>query len=293
MVSNASIDVVTTASPYKERRTALDLGVDYVYRDARITLGTSSSKEPDYLAKGLSLDVAQEVFGGMTTVNLGFSRGHDDVGKKGEPGYFDAATHWRYRLGLTQVLTPRWLASFNWEAVADDGYLGSPYRAAIVFGTTVPERNPRTRSSRSVKVGVQGEVGARTAVRAEYRVFWDTWDIHAKTFELGASRAFGAAWMGDAYLRSYTQTSALFYRDFATSETAYVSRNRQLSSYRALGLGGKASYTVAQSPGRYEVKLNGSFERTHFKFNDFTDVRSGKLYSYDANVLQVFVTGTF
>jgi len=48
MVSNASIDVVTTASPYKENRSEETLGLDYVYRDASITLSGSNSSEPDY-----------------------------------------------------------------------------------------------------------------------------------------------------------------------------------------------------------------------------------------------------
>jgi hypothetical protein len=33
MVSNASIDVVTTASPFDERRTEFGLGLEYTYRD--------------------------------------------------------------------------------------------------------------------------------------------------------------------------------------------------------------------------------------------------------------------
>src|SRR5450631_1186033 len=48
MVSNASIDVVTTASPYREQRDERALGLDYVYRDALINVNASSSKEPDY-----------------------------------------------------------------------------------------------------------------------------------------------------------------------------------------------------------------------------------------------------
>ena len=36
-VSNASIDVVTTASPYHEARHEFGLSADYVYRDAQIT----------------------------------------------------------------------------------------------------------------------------------------------------------------------------------------------------------------------------------------------------------------
>lgn len=291
-VSNASIDVVTTASPYKENRREYGFGVDYVVRDSTMTLGLTSSKEPDYTADYLSLDVAQEVFGGMSTVNLGFTRGADKVGKKGI-GFFDTATHWKYRLGVTQILTPSWLASANFEAVSDDGFLGSPYRVARVFGATVPERNPRTRTGRAMKFRVIGDLGSRNAVRAEYRYYWDTWAIRAHTVEFGYSRYFGDAWLADASLRYNTQKAALFYSDNASVETVYVSRNRQLGTYNTLGLGGKLSYSMGKLQGRYDVKLNGSYERVRFKYSDFTDVRTGKAYSFDADVLQLFVSATF
>ena len=291
-VSNASIDVVTTASPYKENRSEYGFGLDYAVRDSIVTLALTSSKEPDYTADNTSIDVAQEVFGGMSTVSLGFSRGVDKVGKK-DIGFFDTATHWKYRLGLTQILTPTWLMSANFEALSDDGYLGSPYRVARVFGATVPERNPRTRTGRAVKFRVIGDVGSRSAVRAEYRYYWDTWAIRAHTVEFGYSRYFGDAWLVDASLRYNTQQHALFYSDNATLETTYVSRNRQLGTFNSLGLGGKVSYTAARVQGKYEVKLNGSYERVRFKYSDFTDIRTGSAYSFDANVLQLFVSATF
>jgi Protein of unknown function (DUF3570) len=293
MVSNASIDVVTTASPYKEKRTAYDLGADFVVRDALVSIGAYQSKEPDYLASSANLDISQEVFGGMTTVALGYSRGSDKVGKRNTIGYFDEARHWQYRLGLTQILTSRWLASANFEAISDDGYLGNPYRAARVFGAAVPERNPRTRSSRAVKLRVVGDLGNRDAVRAEIRHYWDTWDIRANTAELGYSRYFGDLWLADALVRVNSQKRALFYSDNATSESLYVSRNRQLGSYDNLSLGAKLAYTAAKVPGRYEVKLNGSWEMVRFKYSDFTDVRSGKPYSFVGNIVQLYVSATY
>ena len=78
-VSNASIDVVTTASPYHEIRHEFGLGADYVYRDAQITVGLTTSHEPDYTANAGNLDFTQEVFAGMTTISLGFTRGADTV----------------------------------------------------------------------------------------------------------------------------------------------------------------------------------------------------------------------
>ena len=292
-VSNASIDVVTTASPYRERRTAYDFGMDYAYRDALMSLSLSHSVEPDYTANAAGLDVSQEVFGGMTTVSMGFTRGSDDVLKHGDPGFADRVTHWQYRFGVTQILTPRILASANFEAVSDDGFLGSPYRAARVFGAAVPERNPRTRSSRAIKLRAIGDLGERNAVRAEYRYFWDNWAIKAHTLETGYSRYFGDLWLADAFVRYYKQSHALFYSDNAQSETLYVSRNRQLSTFDSIGLGAKLSYTWKKVPGQYEIKANGAYELVQFKYKDFTDIRTGSPYSFNANVLQLYVSATF
>jgi hypothetical protein len=292
-VSNASIDVVTTASPYDERRTETGVGLDYAVRDALISVSATRSKEPDYIAEGTNFDVSQETFGGMTTVNLGFSRAVDQVGQRGTPGFFDSAKHWRYRLGVTQILTPRWIASLNLEAMSDEGFLGSPYRAARVFGAAVPERNPRTRNARAVKVRSLYDVGSRTSVRGELRYFWDTWDITAVTAEAGLSRHVNETWLGDAYLRYHTQGKALFYSNNATSETLFVSRNRQLSTFKSVGLGAKLSYYAGRFGGRWDVRVNGAVERTRFDFSDFTDIRTGQPYQYDANVLQLFLSATF
>jgi len=292
-VSNASIDVVTSASPFKEKRTEWDLGADYVYRDAHIALSASSSQEPDYSAKRVGIDITQEVFGGMSAVSMGFTHGSDVVGKHGSPEFADTATHWQYRLGLTQILSPRWIMSANMEALADDGYLGNPYRVARVFGATVAERNPRTRSSRALMLRAVGDLGSRDALHLDYRYFWDTWAIKAHTAEAGYSRYFGEAWLADSFLRYYKQDHALFYSDNASSETLYVSRNRQLSSFNGLSLGAKLAYTWRKVPGQYEIKLNGAYEYQRYKFSDFTDLRTGDLYNYNANVVQLYLTATF
>ena len=292
-VSNASIDVVTTASPYKERRNDYGLALDYAVRDSLITLAVGASKEPDYSTRSLSLDIAQETFGGMTTVNLGFTRAADDVGKVGDRGFFDQATHWQYRVGVTQILTPKWLASLNLEAVADSGYLGNTYRVARVFGATVPERHPRTRSSRAIKLRAIGDLGARDALRAEYRYFWDNWDVKAHTAEVGYSRYLGPSLLADAFVRYYKQNAALFYSDNAQAETTYVSRNRQLSNFENFVVGGKLTLDWKKQPGLYDLKANAGVELLNLKYHNFTDIRTGSLYSLRAAVLQLYLTATY
>ena len=292
-VSNASIDVVTTASPYKERRNDYGLALDYAVRDSLITLAVGASQEPDYSTRSLSLDIAQETFGGMTTVNVGFTRAADDVGKVGERGFVDQATHWQYRAGVTQILTPKWLASLNLEAVADSGYLGNTYRVARVFGATVPERHPRTRSSRAVKLRAIGDMGSRDSVRAEYRYFWDNWDVKAHTAEVGYSRYLGQSFLADAFVRYYKQNAALFYSDNAQAETTYLSRNRQLSDFENFVVGGKLSFDWKKQPGLYDLKAHAGVELLNLKYHNFTDIRTGSLYSLRAAVLQLYLTATY
>jgi len=292
MVSSASIDVVTTASPYHETRTEYSAGLDYAYHDALISLSGSNSKEPDYTADSVSADVKQDVFGGMTTVSMGYTHGWDTVGKHGT-SLAAPASHWQYRLGVTQILTPRMLMSLNLESVSDNGYLQSPYRVARVFGAAVPERDPSTRTGRAALLRVVADIGSGSSVRGQYRYFWDTWNIGAHTVEFGYSRHFGERWLVDGYARYYRQNHALFYSDDFAREFTYMSRNRELSSFWDAGPGVKASYSAGRVASRFDVKVDAAYQWLHFQYSDFTDIRTGKLYTFSANVLELVVSATY
>jgi hypothetical protein len=293
IVSNASIDVVTTASPYRETRNVYGLGGNYLVRDTLITVAAATSREPDYIADAINVDLAQDVFGGMTTVSLGFTKGSDQISKKGDSSFNESADHWRYRLGVTQVLTPSALMSANFEAISDDGFLANPYRVALVFGAAVPERVPSTRSSRALQLRGIVDLGERNVVRGAYRYFWDNWGIRAHTFEVGYARYFGKDWMGDAFVRYHAQTGATFFSNNATTDTTYVTRNRQLSDFNDIGLGLNLAYTAKTVPGKYSVTITGGLEFMRFDFNEFTDVRNGQLYSFNAYLAQLVVSLTY
>ena len=297
-VSNASIDVVSTASKFKETRNQGEVGLDYVVRDSLIHVGGSRSVEPDYQASTISVDLTQDVFGGMTTVLLGYSHADDKVGEHGTPGWVGTAHHWQYRLGVTQILTPRWTASANLESIADDGYLKSPYRLARVFGSYIHENAPTTRESKALKLSTTGDItpeGAehRRSFRADYRYYWDTWGIHGHTLELGYNRDLAPGWLLESFVRYYRQNHALFYSDNAPEQTLYVTRNRELATMHDWGPGATVSYTLRSVPGKYDVKLSASYQFIDFHYADYTDVRTGKPYSYKASVLNTVLSATF
>ena len=86
-VSSASIDVVTTASPYDEERTQWSLGVDYLRGNTTMRVGYTSSEESDYDASTYNFSVSQDMFGALTTLTLSYALGDDVVGKSDDPGF--------------------------------------------------------------------------------------------------------------------------------------------------------------------------------------------------------------
>ncbi len=130
-----------------------------------ITLASSYSTEPDYTATAFNIDVTQDVFGGMTSVASDTPTDRTTSARSAKDSSATPSTG-ATASALTQILTPRWYANMNFEVVSDDGYLGSPYRMALVFGAAVPERLPPTRTSRTLQFRTVGEVVSNVSVRA-------------------------------------------------------------------------------------------------------------------------------
>jgi hypothetical protein len=297
-VSCASIDVVTTASPFKEKREEYGGGVDYLYRNTTVGLSVLRSDEPDYVANTFGATVTHEVLDGLTTLSMGYSMGRDDVGR----AHTDFAEHvnrYQYKLGVSQVVTKSLLMNLNYEAILEDGYLHSPYRAARLLGLSVPEVYPRTRDSHAVALGiVQGLASNDDRLKASthlrYRYFRDNWNIRAHTVELGYGSRLDDRWLVEPHYRFYKQSAASFYANDFSTQMTFMARDRELSDFSSHALGAKASYQLFNRRFNLSrVTLNLDYEFIRYRYNNFTDVRTGRLYAYNANVLQLFLSGWF
>src|SRR5262245_62548767 len=129
MVSSASIDVVSTASPYKEERQQMSLGLDMLNGKTQYSVSYTNSDENDYTANTASFDISQDMFGDLTTISFGFSRGWDEVRRRGDDEFSENVDHRTWRLGLSQMLTPKLMMGFAYELVSDEGFLNNPYRS--------------------------------------------------------------------------------------------------------------------------------------------------------------------
>lgn len=306
-VSSASIDVVTSASPYDEERTEKSLGVDYLYDKTKMNIGYIRSEENDYLANTASFTINQDMFGDLTTITMGYSRGWDTVGKRGQDDFAEDVTRQNYRLGMAQVVSRNLLLDLGLETVTDEGYLNNPYRSVRYLdpGSPVgysfePEVYPRTRDSNALSLKALYYLPYRAAVSAGYRYFSDSWGIRADTLEFGYTHPTRKSWIFDLKYRLYSQNHADFYSDLFPRQQAqnFLARDKELSTFASTSIGFGASYDLALGTCTCIDKgsLTLSYDRIHFNYDDFRDISGGgvpgeePLYEFTADVVQLYLS---
>lgn len=310
-ISSASVDVVTTASPYKEERKQYSLGLDYLHDGWLMNLGVITSRENDYSADTFNFGISQDFFGDLTTVSLGYSLGDDQVGRRNDPTFAAALRRQNYRLGLSQILTKNLLLGLSFETITDEGFLNNPYRSVRYVDDASPrgysfepEVYPRTRTSDAGALRLRYYLPYRAAIHGEYRAYTDSWNIRANAMELGYTHPLKGGWTIDAQLRLYSQDRADFFADlFPRADFQnFMARDKELSTFtsRTLRLG--LSYDILKGGWRFVDKgsLNFTYDRITYDYSDFRDLRvtgvvAGQepLFGYDADVIQMFVSFWF
>lgn len=310
MVSSASIDVVTTASPYTEQRDQASLALDVLLGKTQYTIGVTGSEENDYTANTASLDLSQDLFGDLTTLTFGFSRGWDEVRKRGDREFSEPVDRRSYRVGLTQIVTPSLMMGLAYETITDEGFLNNPYRSvryldpdSAVGFSYQPEVYPRTRTSNAAALNARYFLPYRAALHGEFRWYTDTWGIDATTLRAGYTHPFGSRWVLEGGVRWYDQSAADFYSDLfpRVDYQNFLARDKELSTFTSLMLSLGATYELPPFGGRFLQRstVNLFYDRIRFEYDDFRDVRAGgtpgtePLYGFDANVIRLFFSGWF
>jgi Protein of unknown function (DUF3570) len=306
-VSSASIDVVTQGSPYKEERRQKSLGFDYLKGDVSLILGYINSEESDYSANTANFSVSQDMFGDLTTITMGYTRGWDTVRRNGQPGFAEPATRNNYQLELSQILTRDALVGISFETITDEGYLHNPYRSVRYLDSTnpigysyEPEVYPRTHTSTAVTLQARYYLPYRAAIHGEYRLYNDSWGVTASNVQLDYTHPVGNDWTFELKYRIYSQTAADFYSDLfpRINSQNFLARDKELSALTNQTAGAGISYEFAKKKWEYIDKgsLNLYYDHIQFNYDNFRDVTASNsvgnepLYKFSADVLRLFLS---
>jgi len=308
-VTSASIDVVVTASEYTEERTENSVSIDYLRHKSTMSFGYTKSEESDFDATTYSVVISQDMFGDLTTVSMGFAFGDNIVGQNGNDDFEEEATVRNYRLSLSQIFTRDLVMAFTFETITDEGYLNNPYRSVRYLDSGnangysfQPEVYPQTRTSNAFAVRGNYYLAQRAAVHASFRLFEDSWDIDAKTYEFGYTLPYEEEWIFEARLRLHDQSGAEFYGDLFPFQDAqnYLARDKELSSFTSTTIGFGASYDLGRAWTTIaRGSLNLELDWIRFDYDDFRDltesgdVGNEPLYTFDAQVTRLYLSFWF
>jgi hypothetical protein len=307
MISSASIDVVTTASPYTEEREEISLGLDYLHGKTSMGIAYTNSEESDYTANAVRFGISQDFFGDLTTLGISYGRGWDEVRRNGDDLFLEEAKRQSFRVDLSQIITKNFIVNLNYEGVTDEGFLNNPYRQIRYYDPASargfnfePEIYPRTRTSNAFAIRGMYFLPYRASLKAEFRNYSDTWGIKGWNAEIGYVHPFGDHLVFEGKYRFYSQTKADFYEDLFpySGSQNFMARDKELATYTTNTIGAGISYEFNLGWGflkRGELSLLVDYML--FDYEDFRDIRYTEfpvgeepLYGFNATVVRAFIS---
>lgn len=309
-ISSASVDVLSTASPYTEERLEGQLGVEYLHDKTTLALNVRQSDEDDYLAKSVNFNVSHDTFGDLMNINLGFAFSDNAIWRNGDDLFEEESQQFRVRAGISQILTKNLSVALSIESVADEGYLNNPYRTVRYIDESVPagvgyqsEVYPNTRNSFSTKLSASYYLPYRAALFLHYRYFSDSWKINANDIEVSYRHPIGKSLEVEVKARYYQQSEANFYSDLFPYQDAqnYLARDKELSDFDDLTLGLGVTYLIPKqftiSDWRSEASIQWDY--ITFDYHNFRDptaegaIGEEPLYGFSAHVVRAFFSVYF
>ncbi len=306
MISSASIDVITTASPYDEERRQWSLGMDYLRGNTTMSVGYMSSVESDFDAKTYSFTVSQDMLGDLTTLSLTYALGDDLVGRSDDPNFERENDRQQYGVGITQIVTRNLITTLNFTTITDEGFLNNPYRTVRYADAGVgrgysyeAELYPNTRTSNAVGLRAKYYLPYRAALEAEYRYFTDTWDIESHTASIAYTHPMGPFTFTAKY-RWHDQTGAHFYSDLFPREQAtnFRGRDKEISPLTSQTVKFLASWEFLDDPDGWGFikrgSANFSYSLLSVDYHDFSDLSVGALvgeeplYQLESDIIQIY-----
>lgn len=278
IVSSASVDIVTQASPTTIHDTRQQVSGGFSHSFGSLTWHAEYlySHENDYLSNNISTGVEKELFDKNTTLSLGYALSLDDVGRAHDENFSKSLTEQSAAASWTQILSPVLIAQLTYELGNSSGFQSSPYRFVPVRASLdaapelwVMETDPDERWRNAIVIAANRAIGESSAIQGDYRFYFDDWGITSHT--IGARYFVHLTPELELRLRErfYTQTGATFYQDNYSSVQKYMTYDRELSPLWSETFGVAAYYLFTP---RVEGELKADV--FYYSYSDFPPLSS-------------------
>ena len=235
IMSGASID---------DSRNKVEGTVTRYMPDSALSLTVGGSREHDYRSDYLGLAFIQEFNLKNTTLSVDASYASDELSPTDavQFGRIERADKSSRSLAvaISQILSRSQVAQVGYGVTKRSGFLADPYKLRDV--------RPGERLEHRLSIGYLRYFEAWSArLKAEYRYFWDSFDISAHTTSVSFFKSLGRGWDLEPRLRWYEQSEASFFTmadRYDLPLTASQSSDARLSSFGAWSAGLSLNYST-------------------------------------------------
>lgn len=258
---------------FKDVRGSLDVDWKKPFGIFTPAVGGHFSREKDYQSTGANFTLSAELMNRLTTVTVGAGLNHDNIfpvngiaegmseagvmtGKDSSPKDVQ-----NLLIGISRVLTRRWMLGANLTRTLEDGYLTEPYKLVSVLNqagrtvTQLTESRPSTRR-RTALLGSTVYHLTADVVYASYRYYRDDWNLGSNTVDLKYRHELEDNRFFMPHLRYYKQTPTDFFRsNLIQGEPLpeFASSDYRLGPLQTLTFGGTYGFHFMDYPGEWTI----------------------------------------
>jgi Protein of unknown function (DUF3570) len=248
---NYGLDAISAASDscvrchrdgVSSHRQVFGLSAIRKYGDMKLTMGGAFSKENFYRATTGLTSVSRDLANGNTTVAGGFTFSLNQPTLHPLP---DRANQYQSSgfASVTQTLSKTTIAQAGYEIEHLSGYQNSPYLRANVGGVLVLGQVPDSRTRQTLSARLRQALPADTYLEADYRRYFDDWQVKSNTVSVGLSHHFGSELLLNLAYRRYGQTGAFFWAPQYTGNPLYYTADFRLEPFTSNNYSGRVVIT--------------------------------------------------
>jgi hypothetical protein len=217
---NFGVDAISAASDscarchrqgVRSRRQDGGLSVTRKFDDLKFTFGGAYSQENFYRAITGLTSITRDLAAGNTTVAAGFTLSLNQPMLHPLPTRDNQFSSNAYG-SLTQTLSKTTIAQAGYEVGRIAGYQDNPFLRADVNGVLTLGHVPDSRIRQTITARVRQALPAETFLEADYRYYFDDWQLTSNTVSVGLSHRFSEQWLLNVTYRRNEQTGAYFYQ---------------------------------------------------------------------------------